>query len=142
MADPAVATDWPIEEIPCDDRVFMRIHQQYWAKGPLGPSCFKDQPEPGDGMSVDWSKYSSAVRTRLGKGRERASNYGVVVLSVAKIRAITEPHRQTVVHDPEPHNRSHSLVEGEKTPRVRLLLLRECDCDVVIHCDDPVEVPT
>lgn len=141
MADPPVTSNWNVELIPGEDRVFMRVHKQYWAKGPLSPSCFKDQPEPGAGMSTDWSKYSTPARTRAGKGQARAHLYGVIAMSVSKIRAIAEPTRQEVVHDPEPNNQAHSLVLGDKPPRVRLLFLRECDCKVEIHCDDHVEGP-
>ena len=119
----------------------MRVHRQYWVKGPLSPSCFKDLPNPGSGMSTDWSKYRTAATTRFAKGEANAPNYGVVSLSVERIRAISEPTRQQVLHDPVPDNRAHSLVVGDKPPRVRVLFLRECDCQVVIHCDDPVTNP-
>jgi len=52
---------WPIEPIPDADNVFMRVHRMYFREGELQPGVFKQQ---GDGMSVDWDKYSTAEETK------------------------------------------------------------------------------
>src|SRR3974390_1478453 len=61
-----LVTAWPKEDIPEEDRIFMRIHLATFR-------CAKDQaPPPGvfrnhkGGMSVDWEKYATAEMTQAG----------------------------------------------------------------------------
>lgn len=106
---------WPIELIPNEHFLFMRIHASYMKFGdPLG--AFKDIE---GGMSTDWEKYSTPQQTR---DRARIPNQnGIVKLNAGKIR---ELQGMSVTHTPEPMNQAHSEVFGEKTPEMRVKLYR------------------
>ena len=115
---------WPIEPIPGTDNVFMRAHRVHFRKGELQPGVFRQH---GDGMSVDWKKYSTSqeTRNRSAKPLENA----VIRASVGRIREISG---LDVQHKPdrERSNRAHSNVVGlppHHTPElveVRIKLLR------------------
>jgi hypothetical protein len=111
-------SEWIPEGIPDLDRVFMRIHESYVRDGQINPGVFRDH---GTGMSTDWDKYATALETRS-RGRTPEAN-GVVSMVVGRIRGEAG---QDVIHDPDlaVGNRAHADVVGEKTPKVRVLLLR------------------
>jgi hypothetical protein len=117
MAD---ALDFPIENIPDADSVFMRAHKTYIRDGDLVPGVFREQD---GGMSVDWDKYASPKDTK-GRAKNPADN-AVLSLSVAGIRKIRD---LDVRHTPEPTNRAHSEVDlpddREELTEARLLLRR------------------
>ena len=89
---------------------------------------FRDQ---GEGMSVDWREYSTALETR-NRGKIPADN-AVISLPAGGIRQI---EGLVVEHDPVQENsfdkngnplrpnRAHSQVIGEKTTERRLKLSR------------------
>ena len=115
---------WPVEPIPDRDDVFMRAHQMHFRNGQLQPGVFRQQ---GNGMSVDWEKYSKPLETR-----DRASNpaqNAVVALNVGHVREISG---LDVQHTPDHQraNRAHSDVNGLPAPNtaelveVRIKLLR------------------
>lgn len=108
---------WPTEEIPDSAHVFMRVHKQFVIAGELQGGVFRDH---GEGMSVDWDKYSTAIQTRE-RGNDPALN-GVIRLSVQRVRELP----QVVAHQPRDDNRAHSAVIGEKkrNPEVRVKLTR------------------
>jgi hypothetical protein len=106
---------WPIEQIPHEHFLFMRIHACYVKFGdPIG--AFRDI---GNGMSTDWEKYSTAQESR-DRARDPSQN-GVVKLNVGKICQL---EGMAVAHTPEPLNRAHSEVFGQKTPEIRMKLNR------------------
>jgi hypothetical protein len=100
------------EEIPDGDQLYYRVHANFvlHTNGKLGPNCFKEKG--GNGLSADWSKYSTPERTRNGMGVEKAANYGIVSLPVGVVRRI---EALTVVHAPRETNDAHSLVQGLST---------------------------
>src|ERR1700678_2846990 len=79
----------------------MRAHRDYIRDGNLQPGVFRARE---GGMSVDWSKYSSAEDTR-----QRASRYpernAVIKMGVGDIRSIPTLE---VRHSPKPDNRAHA----------------------------------
>jgi hypothetical protein len=116
----ADALDFPIENIPDADSVFMRAHKDYIRGGDLVPGVFREQD---GGMSVDWDKYASPQDTK-GRAKNPANN-AVLSLSVGGIRKIRD---LDVKHTPEPNNRAHSEVDlpddREELTEARLLLRR------------------
>ena len=112
---------WTVESIPDVDRVFMRAHEMHFRDGKLQPGVFRQH---GDGMSVDWEKYSTPPET---KGRaKKPSENAVVGFIVGVVRAIPSLEVQ---HKPERSNRAHSNVMGLPSHdpdlvEIRLKLLR------------------
>jgi hypothetical protein len=101
--------DWPIEEIPDSDSLFMRIHRfDLDASGRPKPGAFRNSPKGAAGMSVDWDRYATPEKTRR-RGRQEPSNYAVISLDAGRVRTVPG---QTVEHRPEPDNRAHSEVLG------------------------------
>lgn len=112
---------WPVEEIPNEDFLFLRVHKRWLAFGEEIPTgAFRDH---GGAMSTDWDKYSTPEQTQARGLRSPASDNGVLKLNVGGIRAINE---LTVHHTPIPDNRAHTDVSGDKrtNPKVRLMLQR------------------
>lgn len=110
-------TNWPIEEIPSEDYLYMRVHYALVdASGNPLPAAFRNH---GDGMSSDWSRYSTPRETL--ERASRPAKRGVVQMIVGKIRDLPD---QRVEHTPEPDNRAHTDVFGEKTTEVRVKFLR------------------
>jgi hypothetical protein len=112
---------WPVEEIPDGARLFRRVHRNF-LRGTAEPD--EDYIPPGaikkeDSLSTDWSKYSTPEQTRSRAPSPEAN--GVISLPVGSVRRETS---QTVEHDPEADNRSHSLVIGRKDEEIRMQLLR------------------
>ena len=114
MAD---AINWPIEEIPDNDSVYMRAHRQYIRNGQLSTGVFRPQ---GEGMSVNWDRYSSPELTRSQASRNPDDN-AVVTLIVGEIRKIDH---LSVGHTPEPTNQAHSEVFGLAAERELLAEMR------------------
>jgi hypothetical protein len=114
--------DWPIEVIPDDDLLYMRVHENYITHNGIEPGTFVNRPKGSPYMSVDWARYSRPEETR-GRGREPSRN-AVVGALAGEVRKIPE---QIVEHLPIKENRSHSGVTGKKTEKVRLELSRLFD---------------
>ena len=74
-------------------------------------------------MSTDWDKYSTAEETQRRVKSSLPEENGVVRLNVGGVRAIKP---LSVEHEPEPDNRAHTAVLGDKKkdPEVRLKLQR------------------
>ena len=112
--------DWEIEHIPDGDDTFMKAHSDHFRRGDLQPSVFRVR---GDGMSVDWAKYSTPVETRQ-RARQPLQN-AIISLSVLKVRGIgglDVRHKPSV--PPEPLNRAHSNVIGIPDSGVQLTKTR------------------
>lgn len=110
---------WQAEDIPGQDKLFMRVERSFVKNGEVIPGAFRNHPTETDGMSTDWSRYSTPQDTR-----QRAKvpvNNGVVEMLVSEVRQVPQ---QTVKHSPIPTNRSHTDVWGVKDPEVRLKLRR------------------
>lgn len=57
---------WPIESIPDADLLFMRVHRNNIAHGKPVVGVFINRGEgEQEGMSTDWSEYSTAEQTKL-----------------------------------------------------------------------------
>lgn len=129
---------WEVEVIPDQDILFMRIHRVWFPHGVLNTTAFKNMPEPTDGMSTDWNKYSSARDTRRRIQRNSPVDYAVIQLAVGKIRELPG---QSVVHSPTIDNRAHTEVFGDKKlPEVRIKLGRLAErAGFIYRLDDPDE---
>lgn len=113
--------NFAIEPIPDSDFVFMRAHKERMKTGSPSASVFTPH---GDGMSVDWDKYSTAEDTQA-RGKTPTDN-AVISLGVGDIREIS--YGLDVIHDPLPNNRAHSGVnlpdDNAELTEVRLKLKR------------------
>ncbi len=102
---------WEIEEIPDESEIYMRVHRGEVKDFPR--SIFRDRD--GQGMSVDWCKYATVDETRA-KGIQGAPQYGVVALSVGRIRKeVMMQVRHSPVEPTEKDtkgNRAHSDLLG------------------------------
>lgn len=106
------------EPIPDTDLLYMRAHKNHFRDGELAPGVFRDHDR---GMSTDWSRYAAPMDTR-NRGRVPADN-AVLSLVVGDVREVPG---LAVQHTPQPENYAHTDVFGEKTPEVRVKLLRAC----------------
>ncbi len=109
-----VEPKWEAEEIPDEDFLFMRVHQNFLDdEGEPIPEAFRNRPPKTGGMSTDWKKYSTAEET-LGRARDPSANIIIELLTDA-VRKIPD---QSVVHSPdvENGNRAHTDIFGEKKP--------------------------
>lgn len=118
---------WKKEDpIPETDQVYMRVHRTYLENsklppGSIPPGAFSPKPKLTDGLSVDWSKYSSAADTRTRQGNPQS--VGVVSMEVGSVRAVSPLE---VLHDPiqqggkEKPNRAHSLIQGIQANKTKL----------------------
>jgi hypothetical protein len=110
---------WPIETIPDNDKLFMRIHENWILQtGEPMPGAFRNQ---GSGMSTDWNKYSTPEEA-LKRARVPSKN-GIIQMQVSDVRKIPG---QNIQHSPLPDNRAHTDVLGEKDrdPEVRIKFRR------------------
>jgi hypothetical protein len=118
---------WPIEHIPNDSHVYLRVHPNNFDRLSGEPFIAAVFQNHGNGMSCDWSKYRSKEETRdAGTGNlEPGMDYCVLTLEVSRIRALEHPlPGQSVDHDPRwegpghpDNNRAHSLIRGAKSSR-------------------------
>ena len=125
-----VTAEWAAEEIPDMDDLFMAVHwRAFKTNGTVAPAAFRNH---GEGMSTDWSKYSSPYETR--QRRKKPADNAVVVMNVGTVRAIPG---QRVVHSPLLINRAHTDVQGEKSkdPEVRVKLRRAAEIIIPLEED-------
>jgi hypothetical protein len=113
---------WSIEPIPDEDPLYRRVHANLF---PSANSC--DDIPPGafhdtDGISTDWSKYSTAAESR-NRAAAPAKN-AVIQLTAGDVRSFKSLR---VDHEPEDGNRSHSCIRGLKACR------REDQTDIRKH---------
>jgi hypothetical protein len=89
--------------------------------GNPSPGAFEPK---GEGLSVDWDRYSTSYETRA-RAKKPEQN-AVVSLVVGEIRRIREG--LDVIHSPIPENRAHSEVNlpgpGAEQTEVRIKLSR------------------
>src|SRR5712664_2595160 len=89
-----VEPKWEAEEIPDEDFLFMRVHQNFLDdEGEPIHEAFRNRPPKTGGMSTDWKKYSTAEET-LGRARDPSANIIIELLTDA-VRKIPD---QSVVH--------------------------------------------
>jgi hypothetical protein len=113
----AASATWEIESILDTCVVFIRAHKQHYPKGQLMPGVFRKQ---GEGMSVDWAKYSTPDQTR--SRAKIAADNAVIRLAVGPVRAIRP---LAVCHSPTEENRSHTDVIGLPDNGEELTEMRE-----------------
>ena len=121
---------WDVQkEFPDVDLVFRRVHRNTVRTHPDFPNIRevphtvfsepskkwkKEKLENWDGVSVDWSKYSTAQNT-LSRNTPNPERYGVFKIAINDIK---NHELLIVVHNPiKDHprledNRSHSLIKG------------------------------
>jgi len=106
---------WPIEPVPDADLLFMRVHRNYIQNGKPNAGVFVNHGEgEQEGMSTDWSKYSTPEETKK-RVTNPAWRGGVIQMVAADVRKIP---RQTVDNAPLPDNRAHTNVRGPKKESV------------------------
>lgn len=117
MAKESDLGSWPVEPVPNNHYLFMGVHRN-WLKpnGEVRASAFKNH---GNGMSTDWSRYSTPEQTR--HRRRKPQENLVVQMEVKQVRGISG---QSVEHSPLPENRAHTDVLGEKNEEARVMLRR------------------
>ena len=107
---------WPIEEIPDVDRLYMRVHRQWFKGSRVAPGFFQNRPDEASGaMSTDWSKYATPEETRTRARRPELN--AVIELVVGEVRAIPQQvvrHAPIQDHPVLPDNRAHTDVAGPK----------------------------
>lgn len=123
--------EWPSEEIPDSDQLFMRVHETWFRDGSIIPKAFQNR---NGAMSVDWERYAKPSETRR-RARKRPEENAVVSLRAGEVRSVPG---QEVKHTPniEKNNRAHTDVSGDKDTEVRVQLRRYAK--VVIPFDTPV----
>src|SRR5579871_912154 len=110
--------DWQTELIPDSASLFRRVHRSLLRGDEVTTGAFQNS-KGESGMSVDWAAYSSAEESR--NRAKNPSDNAIIRLVAGQVRQVPN---QSVQHSPIDANRSHTTVEGEKTPRVRLALQR------------------
>ncbi len=104
-----------IEIIPDEDKLFCRVHKNLInTEGDILPRAFDPTPYPPeipDGLSVNWSKYSSAQETQVQvkANNKNPQDYAVVSFTAGAVRGIGSVG---VTHDPKEDNLAHSLITG------------------------------
>ena len=114
---------WPIELVPDNDLLFMRVHQNNIRDGSPLPIAFMNHGAgEEEGMSTDWSKYSTPEQTISRIYEEKPTwKGGVIQMVVGDVRKIPD---QIVQHAPLPKNQAHTNVKGRKDTKVRYLFMR------------------
>ena len=117
-------TNWPKENIPDrsssgkDYLLFRRIHKIFIKSNTpdiIAPSAFRDN---GEGISTNWSKYATALKTKEGLGIKPIEDYSVVSLIIRKIREKEELSKLKIEHAPVQQtkntrgNRAHTNIIG------------------------------
>ena len=118
----AIDASWESEEIPDEDSLLMRVHQNYMDdEGEPIPAAFRNHPSKNGGMSTDWERYSTPEQTRA-RARQPGANIVIAILT----RAVRSIPNQLVIHTPdaETQNRAHTDVFGEKTVEARERFMR------------------
>jgi len=111
VANP-IGSPWQSENIPDIDTLYMRVHKGWFNEdGTINPGVFRDR---GDGMSTDWSKYSTPGDT-CNRAKTPEEN-SVISMNVGEVRTIPN---QLVRHTPDEklNNRAHTDVVGNKEPK-------------------------
>lgn len=73
------------------------------------------------GMSTDWDRYATPAKTRRGAKKRPPSDFGVISLSVARVRTVPlqRDEHSPIFNDPEdpdvPNNPAHTDVLGPKS---------------------------
>jgi hypothetical protein len=111
--------EWPKEDIPDTDFLYMRVHEMWRRNGSVSPGAFKNH---GRGMSTDWSEYATPVETRA-RAKIAPEKNAVVKMNVGDVCSVPG---QTVEHTPDEvnDNRAHTDVLGEKDEEARVKLRR------------------
>jgi hypothetical protein len=112
---------WEVEEIPSNDKLFFRVHDNFIIDNELTPGVFREQGQGiKKGMSTNWEKYSTAEMLRVVAKNPNANS--VVSFICGELREL----HLDVTHDPDLENRAHTNVtklEGPNETEIRLKLL-------------------
>lgn len=104
---------WEVEEIPDEDLIFHRVHQNSYIDALRG-SANPKHPIPANvfrfreycSLSCNWSEYSSPEDTQE-KGSDSPENYGVLEFDVHQVRE----KQLGVIHTPCDDNQAHCSIE-------------------------------
>ena len=113
---PTIDETYPIENIPSEDTLYYRVHKtkidldETDEKRKIMLLVFDPQPKGATEMSIDWSKYSSALDAQ--NRAKIPTDNGVLSFWVKDVRA--NPFPLIVRHDPvlTEHfkNRAHAII--------------------------------
>lgn len=148
--------NWPVETIPDEDELYFHVHHTKITYNQddqpiLKEAALTNTPEQGHNKSCDWSRYSTPQQTRdrLGQqyrtGKTEFKNpeaFFVYSHGVAEWRYLhhegTEYPPQKVEHNPKttsalgsPGNRAHSVIIGDKTEKIRTIMARRAEWQIV-----------
>lgn len=94
-----------------EDRLFIRVHKVYCQVGQDSHiSLHAFEPQGGDGLSVNWSKYCTTPEACLVKGKIRTkATHGVGHFRVIGVRSI---NTLEIKYAPSKEDQSHTLIIG------------------------------
>ena len=117
-----MSDNWPVENVPDYDLLYMRVHQVHLRDNSLSPKVFINHGEGDEeGMSTDWNKYSTPEETRNRIYAKKPTwKGGVIQMVVEDVWKIPD---QVVQHAPLPDNRAHTNIKGRKDTQVRYLFM-------------------
>ncbi|MEZ4837803.1 hypothetical protein [Flavobacterium sp.] len=128
---------YPVEYIPDEDSVYLRIHKNNIDNSIENPNekiligAFNIKGD--DGLSVNWSKYSNPFQTN-----KNPQMNGVVSINVKNIRSVSLDAKHDPILTEEIDNRAHSLIIGipPKNPSklaTRIMLRDMCNWEIEIQ---------
>jgi hypothetical protein len=127
---------WPIEVVPDDDTLFLRVHRDLVRKDrTIRTKAFEKH---GGGMSTNWCRYATAFETRSHPLKGCPERYGVLAVSAAPARRVPGHdvvHSPLVGHATLPDNRAHTDVTGRDDEEDRVMLGRAFGDGWAIHPD-------
>jgi hypothetical protein len=142
MIEDITIMEFPIEEIPNEDLLYYRIHEENIDKDVTHPNqrikpiAFDPHPKGSTQMSTNWDKYSTPLELQqLAKVPEKN---GIVSFSVEKVR--NTPNPLQVIHDPilieHFKNQAHALIfdlpPRKNDIRIRVKLRDICTWEIPI----------
>lgn len=134
---------WAVEEIPNNDSLFYRIHQQYIRYSELKPKVFQEFGDGEDkGLSTDWEEYSNPEDTRNRARKPEQNGVASMIAGFLRGLKLTVEHAPIENHPDFEDNRAHTNVTGiDKTDghpdeEIRLKLLEHIKWEI----DPPVEI--
>jgi len=122
------------QEIKNPADCFFRWVPDDFTKGPehkLQPGAFGKERDIDEGISFDWSRYSTPRRT-LERSTKPEIRAGVVKTTAGQMW----DRELNVRHAPETANPAHSLVTGPSYTRIRKTLVEICTWEIELPPDE------
>lgn len=127
---------YPIESIPNEDLLYVRVYASNINKGTKQPKpeCFKNTPYNSDSKSLssDWNRYATTIKyCRELLAESKPQNFHLFFFYQFNAGALRnfEVLPQIVEHSPNTKNRAHSSIIGEKEK----ISINEAELDIGIR---------